>query len=61
MVYARSATLCRHRRGRIWRNTGGSDSEVIAFFTPRCLAIFIAQGLSQDDFAESNNMLWAAS
>jgi hypothetical protein len=33
----------------------------IAFFIPRCLAILIAQALSQDHFAEWNNMLWAAS
>jgi hypothetical protein len=33
----------------------------IAFFIPRCLAIFIAQALSQDHLAEWNNMLWAAS
>ena len=33
----------------------------IAFFIPRRLAICIAQALSQDHFAEWNNMLWAAS
>src|ERR1700751_2359500 len=33
----------------------------IAFFIPRCLAIFIAQALSQDHFVEWNSMLWAAS
>ena len=33
----------------------------IAFFRPRCLAIFIAQALSQDHFAERTNMIWAAS
>ncbi len=33
----------------------------IAFFIPRCLAIFIAQALSQDHFAERSSMLWAAS
>jgi hypothetical protein len=27
-------------------------SATIAFFMPRCLAIFIAQALSQDHFAE---------
>jgi hypothetical protein len=32
----------------------------IAFFIPRCLAIFIAQALSQDHFAERNSMTWAA-
>jgi hypothetical protein len=36
-------------------------SATIAFFIPRCLAIFIAQALSQDHLAEWNNMLWAAS
>jgi hypothetical protein len=33
----------------------------IAFFSPRCLAIFIAQALSQDHFAERTSMIWAAS
>jgi len=33
----------------------------IAFFIPRCLAIFIAQALSQDHFAEHTSMVWAAS
>src|ERR1700740_2975152 len=33
----------------------------IAFFIPRCLAIFIAQALSQDHFAERTSMIWAAS
>jgi len=28
---------------------------------PRCLAIFIAQPLSQDHFVERTSMLWAAS
>ena len=36
-------------------------SATIAFFIPRCLAIFIAQALSQDHFVERINMLWAAS
>src|SRR5262249_24260064 len=36
-------------------------SAMIAFFIPRCLAIFIAQALSQDHFAERNSMTWAAS
>jgi hypothetical protein len=30
----------------------------IAFFIPGCLAIFIAQALSQDQFAERTSMLW---
>jgi len=36
-------------------------SATIAFLIPRCLAIFIAQALSQDHFAERTSMLWAAS
>src|SRR5262249_47300703 len=36
-------------------------SATIAFFIPRCLAIFIAQALSQHHFAERTSMLWAAS
>jgi len=36
-------------------------SATIAFFTPRCLAIFIAQALSQDHFAVRSSMTWAAS
>src|SRR3974390_788287 len=36
-------------------------SATIAFFIPRCLAIFIAHALSQEHFAERNNMTWAAS
>ena len=35
-------------------------SATIALFIPRCLAIFIAQALSQDHFAERNSMTWAA-
>src|SRR5262249_37527540 len=36
-------------------------SATIAFFIPRCLAIFIAQALSQDHFVERTSMLCAAS
>jgi hypothetical protein len=36
-------------------------SATIAFFIPRCLAIFIAQALSQDHFVETTSMVWAAS
>ena len=36
-------------------------SATIAFFNPRCLAIFIAQALSQDHFVERTSMMWAAS
>jgi hypothetical protein len=32
-------------------------SATIAFFIPRCLAIFIAQALSQDHFAKRTNMI----
>ena len=36
-------------------------SATIAFFIPRCLAIFIAQALSQHHFVERTSMIWAAS
>jgi hypothetical protein len=36
-------------------------SATIAFFIPRRLAIFIAQALSHDHFAERSSMTWAAS
>src|ERR1039457_2993768 len=36
-------------------------SATIAFFIPPCLAIFIAQALSQDHFVERTSMIWAAS
>jgi hypothetical protein len=36
-------------------------SATMAFFMPRCLAIFIAQALSHDHFAERTSMIWAAS
>ena len=36
-------------------------SATIAFFIPRCLAIFIAHALSQDHFVETTSMVWAAS
>ena len=36
-------------------------SATIAFFIPRCLAIFIAQALSQDHLVVRVNMTWAAS
>src|ERR1700745_2860869 len=36
-------------------------SATIAFFIPRCLAIFIAQALSQDHFVERTGMICAAS
>ena len=36
-------------------------SATIAFFIPRCLAIFMAQALSQDHLVVRVSMLWAAS
>ena len=36
-------------------------SATIAFFIPRCLAIFMAQALSHDHLMVRVNMLWAAS
>jgi hypothetical protein len=36
-------------------------SATIAFFIPRCLAIFMAQALSQDHFAKRTSMICAAS
>src|SRR5271169_6730945 len=36
-------------------------SATIAFFIPRCLAIFIAHALSHDHFVETTSMGWAAS
>ena len=48
-----------HMRCMITANRRASAT--IAFFIPRCLAIFIAQALSQDHFAERTSMLWAAS
>ena len=36
-------------------------SATIAFFIPRCRAIFIAQAFSHDHFAERSSMTWAAS
>jgi len=36
-------------------------SATTAFFIPRCLAIFIAQALSQDHFTARTSMIWAAS
>ena len=48
-----------HMRCMITANRRASAT--IAFFIPRCLAIFIAQALSQDHFVERISMLWAAS
>jgi hypothetical protein len=48
-----------HMRCRITANRRASAT--IAFFIPRCLAIFIAQALSHDHFARRTSMMWAAS
>ena len=48
-----------HMRCMITANRRASAT--IAFFIPRCLAIFIAQALSQDHFDERTSMIWAAS
>jgi hypothetical protein len=48
-----------HIRCRITANRRASAT--IAFFMPRCLAIFIAQALSQDHLLVRVSMTWAAS
>src|ERR1700690_1806690 len=48
-----------HMRCMITANRRASAT--IAFFIPRCLAIFIAQALSHDHFFERTSMIWAAS
>ena len=55
----RNSVPSTHMRCMITANRRASAT--IAFFIPRCLAIFIAQALSQDHFAERTSMLWAAS
>ncbi len=55
----RNSVPSTHTRCMITANRRASAT--IAFFIPRCLAIFIAQALSQDHFAERTSMLWAAS
>src|ERR1700745_3976236 len=55
----RNAVPSIHTRCMITANRRASAT--IAFFIPRCLAIFIAQALSQDHFVERTSMLWAAS
>ena len=35
-------------------------SATVAFFIPRCLAIFLAHALSQDHFVERTSMMWAS-
>src|SRR4029077_11447928 len=55
----RNSVPSTHMRCMITANRRASAT--IAFFIPRCLAIFIAQALSQDHFAVRTSMLWAAS
>jgi hypothetical protein len=55
----RNSVPSTHRRCMITAKRRASAT--IAFFIPRCLAIFIAQALSQDHFVERTSMLWAAS
>src|SRR5215469_6984733 len=55
----RNSVPSTHTRCMITANRRASAT--IAFFIPRCLATFIAQALSQDDFVERTSMLWAAS
>ena len=55
----RNSVPSTHRRCMITANRRASAT--IAFFIPRCLAIFIAQALSQDHFVERTSILWAAS
>ncbi len=55
----RNSVPSTHMRCMITANRRASAT--IAFFIPRCLAIFIAQALSQDHFAERISMVWAAS
>jgi hypothetical protein len=55
----RNSVPSTHMRCMITANRRASAT--IAFFIPRCLAIFIAQALSQDHFVERTSMLWAAS
>jgi hypothetical protein len=55
----RNSVPSTHMRCMITANRRASAT--IAFFIPRCLAIFIAQALSQDHFTVRTSMLWAAS
>lgn len=55
----RNSVPSTHMRCMITANRRASAT--IAFFIPRCLAIFIAQALSQDHFTERSSMTWAAS
>ena len=55
----RNSVPSTHMRCMITANRRASAT--IAFFIPRCLAIFIAQALSQDHLVVRVSMLWAAS
>ena len=55
----RNSVPSTHMRCMITANRRASAT--IAFFIPRCLAIFIAQALSQDHFVERTSTIWAAS
>ena len=55
----RNSVPSTHMRCMITANRRASAT--IAFFNPRCLAIFIAQALTQDHFVERTSMIWAAS
>ena len=55
----RNSVPSTHMRCMITANRRASAT--IAFFIPRCLAIFIAQALSQDHFTERTSTIWAAS
>ena len=55
----RNSVPSTHMRCMITANRRASAT--IAFFIPRCLAIFMAQALSQDHLLVRVNMTWAAS
>ena len=55
----RNSVPSTHMRCMITANRRASAT--IAFFIPRCLAIYIAQALSQDHFVERTSTIWAAS
>src|SRR5262249_39340448 len=55
----RNSVPSTHMRCMITANRRASAT--MAFFIPRCLAIFIAQALRQDHFVERTSMLWADS
>ena len=55
----RNSVPSTHMRCMITANRRASAT--IAFFIPRCLAIFIAQALTQDHFVERTSTIWAAS